>query len=76
MIDFVDVCSLPYDEGPCRGSILKWRFDVDTGKCLKFAYGGCDGNGNRFGSKEECESLCRQETKSPAAGKWIFYTFD
>ena len=28
------------------------------GKCKSFTFGGCEGNGNRFSSQEECESVC------------------
>lgn len=28
------------------------------GRCGQFGYGGCGGNGNRFSSNEECESIC------------------
>ena len=33
-------------------------FDKTAGKCKNFAFGGCEGNGNRFSSQEECESVC------------------
>lgn len=27
-------------------------------KCKEFTFGGCEGNGNRFSSKDECETVC------------------
>ena len=29
-----------------------------TPKCVEFIYGGCQGNGNRFDSKIDCEMTC------------------
>lgn len=50
------------------------------GRCGQFAYGGCEGNGNRFSSEEECEYVCvthqeekpRNVTNEAASGKNIF----
>ncbi|CAL1266762.1 unnamed protein product [Larinioides sclopetarius] len=35
-----------------------WYFDVNYGSCSRFWYGGCDGNGNKFATTEECENTC------------------
>ncbi|KAG5871898.1 hypothetical protein JTB14_030952 [Gonioctena quinquepunctata] len=51
-------CSVPKQKGNCRDFKVKWFFDMDYGGCSRFWYGGCDGNGNRFNTKEECESIC------------------
>ncbi|CDW53015.1 protein mig c; protein mig b; protein mig a [Trichuris trichiura] len=59
-----DVCALPADEGPCLASVPKWYYDSSTGQCTNFVYGGCEGNGNRFSSKEECQNLCRHSQVS------------
>lgn len=34
--------------GPCEASIRKWFYDKNTDTCSQFAYGGCEGNGNRY----------------------------
>ncbi|KAK5647606.1 hypothetical protein RI129_002498 [Pyrocoelia pectoralis] len=54
----LDVCRLPRDPGPCRGYLRKFYYDAVYGHCGQFVYGGCDGNGNRFSSQEECENVC------------------
>eukprot|EP00094_Tigriopus_californicus_P005670 TCALIF_05465-PA protein Name:"Similar to Ppn Papilin (Drosophila melanogaster)" AED:0.16 eAED:0.17 QI:0/0/0/0.82/0.81/0.82/34/0/2463 len=53
-----DVCSMPKDIGPCLGRFKKWFYDANVRKCKEFAFGGCEGNGNRFSSQEECETIC------------------
>nr|XP_055063700.1 boophilin-H2 [Misgurnus anguillicaudatus] len=52
------VCSLPMDRGNCYAIIPKFYFDNVEKICRIFLYGGCQGNGNRFESKEECQTMC------------------
>ena len=52
------VCRLPKIVGICRLSVPSFYFDRATLQCQSFLYGGCGGNGNRFNSLEECQSLC------------------
>ncbi|GLH10987.1 Papilin [Gryllus bimaculatus] len=62
-----DVCNIPYEVGPCESKYQKWHFDQESRRCQSFEYGGCYGNGNRFSSIEECESVCfrREEILPP-----------
>ncbi|XP_066540108.1 collagen alpha-6(VI) chain [Hoplias malabaricus] len=53
-----DDCLLKSDQGPCRAYILKWAYNAEQKECAQFWYGGCEGNANRFSTKEECEDLC------------------
>jgi hypothetical protein len=53
------------DEGMCRAHFPVWTFDGS--KCFEFIYGGCNGNNNRFKSKEECESTCLSKVQGPIA---------
>jgi len=46
------------DYGPCLGRFVKFYYDSGKGECLEFKYGGCEGSGNRFSSKEECKRVC------------------
>ncbi|XP_028177232.1 tissue factor pathway inhibitor-like [Ostrinia furnacalis] len=55
-------CFLRPDTGPCRADILQWYFDVKQRKCYQFFWGGCQGNGNRFESKEDCLDYCHLNT--------------
>ncbi|KAM7535079.1 hypothetical protein Aperf_G00000094537 [Anoplocephala perfoliata] len=52
------ICQLELDPGPCRSSIRRYGFHYMKGRCIEFTYGGCEGNGNNFGSMEECEAKC------------------
>ncbi|XP_071536226.1 PI-stichotoxin-Hmg3b-like [Panulirus ornatus] len=51
-------CLLPKVIGPCHVAHARFYFDVNTGKCERFYYGGCQGNANRFRSLEECQVTC------------------
>uniref|UniRef100_UPI00358EEB29 inter-alpha-trypsin inhibitor-like n=1 Tax=Myxine glutinosa TaxID=7769 RepID=UPI00358EEB29 len=53
------VCSLPVLVGNCRAIKRAWAFDTHKKVCTSFRYSGCQGNGNRFSSKTECEMLCQ-----------------
>merc|ERR1711920_521261 len=54
-----DACTLKADPGFCRGYFKSWYFDGE--ECKTFVYGGCQGNANRFTSKEECENVCQND---------------
>ena len=56
----VAACGLPSETGPCRNFTVKWYFDPVVGSCTRFWYGGCDGNNNRFDTREECQASCVQ----------------
>ena len=36
----------------------RWAYNSQTGQCQSFVYGGCEGNGNNFESREDCEESC------------------
>ena len=44
--------------GPCRGYLKRFYYNVDTGRCEFFVYGGCGGNNNRFNTEQECYYEC------------------
>ncbi|XP_064644288.1 eppin-like [Lineus longissimus] len=53
-----NTCKLPLETGQCRAGFRVWGFNSKQGQCEQFTYGGCQGNGNRFESKTECEGRC------------------
>jgi len=59
----LDVCGLPHSlngDGriSCEAYIPSWSYDQAARECVKFIFGGCGGNKNRFGTKEICEATC------------------
>ncbi|KAH8283187.1 hypothetical protein KR054_012638 [Drosophila jambulina] len=60
---FLEICGLPHSRNgdgriSCEAYIPSWTYDSANGECVKFIYGGCGGNDNRFDSKENCEKRC------------------
>ncbi|CAB3221736.1 unnamed protein product [Arctia plantaginis] len=70
-------CTLKPDKGPCRGGIEMYYFDVSTSNCSTFAWGGCQGNGNRFNTLGECLDKClsKKGSKKPRP-KFCALTYD
>ena len=42
------MCELPPEVGPCKGYFPAWYFNILSGSCEQFIYGGCIGNENNF----------------------------
>ena len=53
-----DKCSFPKFTGHCNANLDRWFYNMETGVCEEFVYGGCRGNMNNFESFEECEQSC------------------
>lgn len=48
-----------------------WEWGFANGECTEFIYGGCDGNDNRFHTKEECEAFCLKKSSTA----WLDYSW-
>ncbi|CAG5102589.1 Oidioi.mRNA.OKI2018_I69.chr1.g372.t1.cds [Oikopleura dioica] len=59
-----DDCALPYEVGMCRAAIPRFYYNIDSGKCEKFTWGGCGGNLNKFPDEESCMNLCAGLTRA------------
>ncbi|KAJ8004647.1 hypothetical protein DPEC_G00138500 [Dallia pectoralis] len=83
---FHESCALKKDEGDCKGLIERFYFDIDTGLCKVFQFGGCKGNANNFESSEACQEMCLvsadkspchlEEAPGPCRGLVSRYFFD
>ncbi|KAJ7305057.1 hypothetical protein JRQ81_010855 [Phrynocephalus forsythii] len=51
-------CTLPKVVGRCKASFKRYYYNMDSGKCELFIYGGCQGNENNFYTEEECIQQC------------------
>lgn len=56
---YLDVCLLPKITGSCDEKINSWYFDFTEGKCKELVYSGCNGNLNRFETRDACEYTCQ-----------------
>ena len=64
----LDRCAEPPREtGACYDYVMKYSYVTETGDCEAFYYGGCEGNDNRFESREECEATCTTASPPPPA---------
>ena len=54
-------CSLPYEPGPCKASILRYYYSTDSHQCETFTYGGCGGNDNNFRTLKGCQKICESK---------------
>ena len=57
------VCDLMKDPGPCHPLdparfLRRYFYNISTGQCEMFLYGGCGGNHNNFENKTDCETFC------------------
>ncbi|KAG8181905.1 hypothetical protein JTE90_026063 [Oedothorax gibbosus] len=52
-------CTDKPDTGLCQALFRMWYYDPETQSCQRFVYGGCQGNGNRYWSEEECLNNCK-----------------
>lgn len=59
-----DVCKLKSDGGMCRARIERFFYNDTAKECQKFNYGGCQGNGNNFETKEACDKKCSKSESS------------
>ena len=68
------------DAGTCRGYNVSWYYDSSVGRCQRFAYTGCEGNGNRFATERECLDFCGSDVDTvftpaptePSGSKFLF----
>jgi len=75
VVVFSDKClQSPRQIGPCYDYVMQYSYVSSTGHCEAFYYGGCEGNDNRFESREECETQCMKETTTPASTGYYVYS--
>ncbi|XP_032385877.1 tissue factor pathway inhibitor a [Etheostoma spectabile] len=83
---FNELCALKDEPGPCKAIKDRYFFNVDTGHCELFEYGGCGGNANNFPTMDACEETCvvsddknpchLSEAPGPCRGLLTRYFFD
>ncbi|KAM3911296.1 kunitz-type protease inhibitor 2 [Leptodactylus fuscus] len=54
-----DFCVPEKQTGDCRAYFVRWWYDVTTGTCKNFTYGGCAVNLNNYIGEEECMQRCQ-----------------
>ncbi|KAE8596240.1 hypothetical protein XENTR_v10016024 [Xenopus tropicalis] len=59
-------CRMDPDEGPCRGFLKRYAYNMQTMKCEQFYYGGCYGNDNNFKDKASCMDFCSPRRDAPS----------
>lgn len=49
-------------EEACLGLLNRYYFNINTGRCERFTYGGCFGNENNFRTRNDCKAFCIEQT--------------
>ncbi|XP_061433953.1 papilin-like isoform X2 [Lethenteron reissneri] len=52
-------CRFEPETGNCKAAIPRHFYNMTTGQCEIFIYGGCGGNDNNFHTTEECVESCK-----------------
>ncbi|VDM01509.1 unnamed protein product [Schistocephalus solidus] len=60
---------MPVETGRCRGFFPSFAYVPEMGRCIKFVYGGCGGNHNRFQSLDQCERACADRSEGPSPAR-------
>ncbi|XP_032898586.1 tissue factor pathway inhibitor 2 isoform X2 [Amblyraja radiata] len=59
-------CTLPRERGICRAFLRRYFYNIKTGMCERFVYGGCDGNANNFNDLYSCQLECNPSLLVPS----------
>jgi len=60
-------CGLPPVTGQCKAAFPRYYFNGTQSSCVKFTYGGCQGNANNFVTAEACTEACAQPVPAVVA---------
>lgn len=58
MLADISTCDLPMETGNCSQKITKWFYDKKAMYCRLFEFTGCNGNDNKFETREQCTEIC------------------
>lgn len=54
------ICALSPIKGPCDyKNVKRWFYNTTKMECEPFMWGGCEGNENRFHTRESCNAKCQ-----------------
>uniref|UniRef100_V5HA84 Putative kunitz-like protease inhibitor n=2 Tax=Ixodes ricinus TaxID=34613 RepID=V5HA84_IXORI len=53
------ICDLPLDNGNGKYLLRRYYYDQKKKKCLQFWYRGIGGNQNNFGTRIDCDKVCK-----------------
>ncbi|KAJ8007238.1 hypothetical protein DPEC_G00115460 [Dallia pectoralis] len=69
----LDPCQQPMSEGGCSEYVLLWYYHPPAKACRPFIYGGCEGNRNRFNTRQECQRWCVREWRGLEPGSMMLF---
>ena len=56
------ICNQPIEAGTCQADFDRYGFDGD--RCVRFSFGGCEGNENNFITLSDCQQACLGESQA------------
>lgn len=60
-----DICIQKIVNGPCLAYEKRYAFNIMSGECEQFIYGGCEENENNFKTLDECKKVCHYDCTLP-----------
>lgn len=58
-----DFCDQPMMSGNCSQKTLKWFYDKNSKYCRQFEFTGCNGNENKFETRQQCIEICEKHKR-------------
>jgi hypothetical protein len=57
-------------QGNCSQKVIKWFYDKTAKYCKQFDFTGCNGNENRFETRQQCTEICENPKR-----RGVFFLF-
>ncbi|KAL3118564.1 hypothetical protein niasHT_005779 [Heterodera trifolii] len=60
------ICEMPLNVGNCTEKLTRFYYNSSKQRCFRFFYTGCNGNSNRFRTRNHCKRKCHPDFRVSA----------